>query len=353
MKAILFDSPGDEDVLYLGQAPEPSCGHDDLRIAVSATAVNRADLLQRRGVYPPPPGASSILGLEVSGRVLEAGDVARAAGFTDGQRVMALLPGGGYAEQVVVHHGLAMRVPARLSDEAAAAIPEAFLTAYLNLFVLGGLQFGDPSRPGRPVSGPFGEPVEVRRGPRHALIHGGASGVGTAAIQLCRESGVTPLCTVGSKERAERCRALGAQFCWIYHDGDFTDAVLRETDHRGVDAVLDCVGGKYLDQNIRVLAHDGRLLCIGLMHGVRAELDLARLLAHRLQIIGSTLRSLPRDRKEALVRRFTAEVLPLFASGRIAPVIDRVLPITDVRAAHRAMDEHHVGKIVLRVAGTL
>lgn len=342
MKAILFDTPGEPDVLYLGEVPAPTCGPGDVRIAVAATAVNRADLLQRRGFYPPPPGASSILGLEAAGVVTEVGDTARAAGFAPGQRVMALLAGGGYAEEVVVPHAQVLPTPPALSDEQAAAVPETFLTAYLNLFLLGGLPF-----PWHPDAGPA--PIAGTGDGPSVLIHGGASGVGTAAIQLCRETGVRALCTVGSHERAERCRALGAAFAWNYLEGDFTDPVLHATTQRGVDVVLDCVGGKYLDGNVRVLAMDGRLVCIGLQGGLRGTLDLARVLAHRLQIVGSTLRSLPASRKAALVRRFAADVLPLLAAGRVAPVIDRVFPLSEAAEAHRALDSHHVGKILLKV----
>lgn len=334
MKAILFDHPGGPDVLHLGEAEAPACGDGDLRIEVAATAVNRADLMQRRGLYPPPPGASPILGLEAAGRVIEVGAAARVAGFSVGQRVMALLSGGGYAAEVVVPHGQAMRVPERLSDEEAAAVPEVFLTAFLNLFLLGGL----PS-PGA-AAGPGGEG-------KSALVHGGASGVGTAALQFLREAGVRALCTVGSDDRAARCRELGAAACWNYRAGDFAPFVLQETGGRGVDLILDCVGGAYLGANLRSLALDGRLVCIGLQGGAEASLDLGLLLRRRLQLIGSTLRALPAERKAALVRRFGEVALPLLASGRVVPVVDRVLPLSEAAAAHRALDDHHVGKVVL------
>ncbi|MCS6914564.1 MAG: NAD(P)H-quinone oxidoreductase [Myxococcales bacterium] len=332
MRAILVDNEGE---LVLGEVPDPVCGDDELRIEVRATAVNRADLLQRRGLYPPPEGASPILGLEAAGRVLEAGPAARAAGFAVGQRVMALLAGGGYAEQVTMPFCQAMPVPARLSDEEAAAVPEAFLTAFLNLFLLGGLPWRGEGKGETP--------------PPTVLIHGGASGVGTAALQLCRASGVTALCTVGSQERGVRCQALGAAFFWDYHRGDFAPAVLAYTEGRGVDLVLDCIGGPYLEQNLRVLRPEGRLVCIGLQGGSRGELDLALLLRRRLTVRGSTLRALPVARKGALVQRFSQTVLPLLATGEVVPVIDRVLPLTQAAAAHQALQGPHVGKIVLRV----
>jgi putative PIG3 family NAD(P)H quinone oxidoreductase len=313
---------------------------------VQATAVNRADLLQRAGHYNPPPGASAILGLEAMGVVTELGADA-APGLQVGQRVMALLTGGGYAEEVVVPCGQVMPVPAGLSDEEAAAIPEVFLTAYLNLFCLAGLRLPEST----PERGLKSEPLlgTVVPRPQTVLIHGGASGIGTAALQLCRAAGVTAYCTVGADERTQSCRDLGAAAAWNYHSEDFVAAVQAATDKRGVDIILDCIGAKYLERNLKALAPDGRLVCIGLLGGSRAEADLGLMLARRLQIIGSTLRALPPARKAALVREFTREVLPLFASRQLRPVVDRVLPLGDVAQAHRVMDEHHVGKIVLRV----
>ncbi len=334
MKAILVKSPGGPEQLYLGDAPVPTYGDDEILIAVQATAINRADVLQRRGAYPPPPGASSILGLEVAGHIAALGPaVARGSeGFAVGQPVMALLGGGGYAEYAAVPQGQVMPVPAELSVKEAAAIPEVFLTAYLNLFHLGGLPFSH----------------EGSREPRHrVLVHGGASGVGTAALQLCREAGITVYCTVGDTERAEALKRLGASVVWNYKTTDWLDALLTESGGRGVDVVLDCIGASYLGRNLSALALDGRLVCIGLIGGSRAELDLEVLLKRRLQIVGSSLRPLPAARKAALCRDFAARVLPLFASGRLRPVIERVLPFAEAAAAHRALDEAHVGKIVL------
>jgi NADPH:quinone reductase-like Zn-dependent oxidoreductase len=263
---------------------------------------------------------------------------------------MALLTGGGYAEQVVVPCGQVMPVPDGLSDEEAAAIPEVFLTAYLNLFCLAGLRLPEST----PERGLKSEPLlgTVVPRPQSVLIHGGASGVGTAALQLCRAAGVTTYCTVGADERAQSCRELGATAAWNYHQTDFVAAVHEATDKRGVDIILDCIGAKYLERNLRALAADGRLLSIGLMGGSRAELDMGLMLARRIQIIGSTLRPLPPVRKAALVREFCRAALPLFTQRQLRPIVDRVLPLAEVARAHKAMDEHHVGKIVLRVGSS-
>jgi putative PIG3 family NAD(P)H quinone oxidoreductase len=334
MRAVLFDQPGDPEVLYVGEVPAPVCGAEEVRIAVTATAVNRADLMQRRGLYPPPKGASTLLGLEAAGRITELGSAAPAGKdrFTLGQPVMALLAGGGYAEEVVVPQGQVMPIPPGLSEEQAAAIPEVFLTAFLNLFILSGLRFVDRGAAGRTV-----------------LVHGGASGVGSAALQLLKASGATALCTVGSEERIPSCLELGASAAFCYRTTDFVAAVQEATQGQGADVILDCVGGSYLERNLRALAPDGRLICIGLQGGSRAELDLGLVLSRRLQVIGSTLRALPLGRKAALVRAFCEQALPLFARGELRPVIDRVLPLEQAAAAHRALDQHHVGKVVLRV----
>lgn len=346
MKAILQDGPGGPERLYLGEAAEPPCGPGEVRIAVHATAVNRADVLQRGGLYEPPPGTTPILGLEAAGVVAELGPDA-APWLRVGQRVMALLTGGGYAEQVVVPSGQVMPIPEELSYEEAAAIPEVFLTAYLNLFCLCGLRLPEST----PERGLRSEPLlgTVVPRPQSVLIHGGASGVGTAALQLCRAAGVVSYCTVGADEREASCRELGAAAAWNYRTTDFVAAALAATGQSGVDIILDCIGASYLERNLRALAPDGRLVCIGLMGGARGELNLGLLLQRRIQIIGSTLRPLPPVRKAALVREFTRQALPLLAHGQLRPVIDRVLPLREAAQAHQALEQHHVGKIVLRV----
>ncbi len=326
MKAVLVDESGDERSLRLGEAPDPKLAPGELRIQVAATALNRADVLQRRGLYPPPPGASPILGLECAGTVSEvAPDV---EGWRVGERAMALLAGGGYAEQVAVSAGSAMRVPERLSLEEAAAVPEVFLTAFLNLFQLGGLPEGGS-----------------------ALVHGGGSGVGTAAIQLVKEAGARILVTAGSRDKCERCRVLGADVAVDYREEDFLEAVRAATDARGVDVVLDSIGAPYLERNLKSLAVGGRLVLIGLMGGAKAELVLGILLARRLQILGSTLRSRPPRDKAEIVAAFEARFGPALREGRIRPVVDRVLPLAQASEAHRLMEaSEHFGKIVLRVA---
>ncbi len=279
MKAIVFDTPGTEDVLKLADVPSPPLGADDLRIRVRATAVNRADLLQRQGLYPPPAGASPLLGLECAGDVVEVG--ASVASWQVGDRAMALLAGGGYAEEVVVPHGSAMHVPAAMSWQEAGALPEVFLTAFLNLFVLGEVTIGDA-----------------------ALVHGGGSGVGTAAIQLLHEVGVRCLVTAGSAEKCQRCRDLGADVAINYRTGDFAAPVREATGGRGVQVILDSIGARYFAANLSCLAAGGRLVIIGLIGGAQVEINLALLLMRRLQVIGSTLRARSAAEKADIVSRF-------------------------------------------------
>jgi putative PIG3 family NAD(P)H quinone oxidoreductase len=325
VKAVLIDQAGDERVLRVGDAPAPVLGAGELRIRVAATAVNRADLLQRQGLYPPPPGASPILGLECAGTVLEIG--AAVSGWRIGDRVMALLAGGGYAEEVVVDAGSVMPVPASLPLEQAAALPEVFLTAYLNLFELGGLEAG-----------------------RSALVHGGGSGVGTAAIQLCKVAEARVYVTAGSESKCQRCRELGADLAVNYRAESFAERVAEATGGRGVDVVLDPIGASYLADNLASLAIGGRLVLIGLMGGTKAELSLAALLVRRLSVIGSTLRSRSVEQKAAIIAGFRRRFGPDLEAGRIRPVIDRVLPLDAVAEAHRAIQaSEHFGKIVLRV----
>lgn len=325
MKAILFDQPGDESVLHLGEAPAPALGAADLRIRVRATALNRADLAQRQGMYPPPPGASPILGLECAGEVVEIGADVR--GWKVGERAMALLPGGGYAEEVVVHAGSAMHVPEALSDHAAAALPEVFLTAFLNIFLL-----GQPSEKGA------------------VLVHGGGSGVGTAAISLCREAGLKVIVTAGSDEKCRACLEHGADAAINYRAGDFAAPVVAASGGRGVDVVLDCVGGSYLQSNLEALALGGRLVIIGMVGGMIGELNLAALMLKRLHVIGSTLRSRPVEEKAAIVAAFEQKFGGAIRAGRIRPVVHRVFPLAEAAEAHRLMAaDTHFGKIVLNV----
>lgn len=325
MKAVLTDRSGDESVLRVGEAPAPALGAGELRLRVVATAVNRADLLQRQGLYPPPPGASPILGLECAGTVTELGE--GVSGWRVGDRAMALLPGGGYAEEATVHAGSVLAVPESLSLEEAAAVPEVFLTAYLNLFELGRLEAGGI-----------------------ALVHGGGSGVGTAAIQLGSTAGARVLVTAGSDEKGARCRTLGAELSINYRSEPWAARVRETTGGRGVDVVLDSIGAAYLADNLASLAVGGRLVLIGLMGGAKAEIGLATLLARRLSVIGSTLRTRSVEEKAALVAGFQTRFGADLAAGRIRPVVDRVLPLEAVADAHRTMKaSEHFGKIVLRI----
>lgn len=337
MKAIVASEAGGPEVLRLVERPDCEAGPGELLVRVSATAVNRADVLQRRGRYAPPPGASDVLGLEMAGEVVALGAgvaerpfPAAPSGWRIGDRVCALLPGGGYAEQAVVPAAVALPVPASLSLVEAAAIPEVFATAYDNLFLRGCLAAGET-----------------------VLLHGGASGVGTAAIQLARRAGARILVTAGSAERVATCCALGADDGFVYHAGGIAEQVRAMTRRRGVDVILDIVGASYLAPNLHALAPEGRLVVIGLMGGAKAELDLGLLLSQRLTVAGSTLRGRPVEAKAALVERLLTDVWPGFDDGSLRPVIDRVLPMADAAAAHAAMDAEHVGKIVLSVTPEL
>jgi putative PIG3 family NAD(P)H quinone oxidoreductase len=326
VRAVLFDRPGDETVLRVGDAPAPACGPGELRLSVRAAGVNRADLMQRQGFYPPPPGASPLLGLECAGTVLEVG--AEVRGWRAGERAMALLAGGGYAEEVAVDAGSALRIPAHLSDEQAAALPEVLLTVFLNVFQLGALPEGGA-----------------------ALVHGGGSGIGTAAIRMLKAGGGRIVVTAGSAEKCRRCLELGADRAVNYRDEDFVAAARELGDGRGVDVVLDSIGGPYLERNLQSLAIGGRLVEIGLMGGAKAELNLGVLVAKRAQILGSTLRARPVAEKAAIVAGFLVRFGAALEAGRLDPIVDRVLPLEQVAEAHRAMKaSEHFGKIVLRVS---
>jgi putative PIG3 family NAD(P)H quinone oxidoreductase len=328
MRAIVIRAPGDESVLVADDVPPPTLGAEDVRIRVRTTAVNRADLLQRQGLYPPPPGASAIPGLECAGEVLEVGgSVAR---LRPGERVMALLAGGGYAEEAVVHHGAVLRVPEALSDDEAGGFPEAFLTAFSNLFMprLGALASGES-----------------------ALVHGGGGGVGTAAIALLSEARHPFYVTVGSDEKARRCEELGALAAINYRREAFEERVRDLTGGRGVDVILDHVGGSYLEANLASLAIGGRLVEIGLMGGARADINLAAVLVRRLTLVGSTLRSRAAAEKTAIVAAFDERFGDALRAGRLRPPIHAALDLERAADAHRLMKSNaHFGKIVLRVS---
>jgi putative PIG3 family NAD(P)H quinone oxidoreductase len=325
MKAILIDKPGDEDVLKLGDFADPVPGPADLLIDVSCAGINRADLMQRQGFYPPPPGASPILGLECAGIVAAVGGEVK--GWRPGDRVMALLPGGGYAERATVHYGSAMPVPPVLSDEEAAAVPEVYLTAFLNLFMLAEAKAGEA-----------------------VLIHGGGSGVGTASIQLLNLAGARSIVTAGTDAKCEQCLKFGAGVAINYNAGPFAPKVKAATNGRGVDVILDSIGGAYLMPNLEALAQGGRLVMIGLMKGAKSEIDLSQVLRRHLKIFGSTLRTRSAAEKAQIVTAFLARFGRELEAGAIRPPIYRTLPIAQASQAHRMMQaSEHFGKIVLRV----
>jgi putative PIG3 family NAD(P)H quinone oxidoreductase len=323
MKAILITEPGNPSVLTYGDAPEPQPAEGELLVRVRATAVNRADTLQRRGGYAPPPDASPILGLELAGEVTQA-----AGEWKVSDRVMAVVTGGSYAELATVPVGVAMRIPRAMSFEQAAAIPEAFLTAYLNLFTLGKLQAGET-----------------------ALIHAGASGVGTAAIQLVRAAGAQVIATAGTTEKVKFCSELGAALAINYKEERFAERVLEFTDQRGVDVVLDFIGAPYWNDNLRALALHGRLMLIGMMGGSKGELDLGPIMTRRITITGTTLRRTPLPQKIMLTQAFVDFALPRFERGELRPIIDRMYPLREAAEAHRRMEANqNIGKIVLTVS---
>jgi len=325
MRAVVVTSPGPKNALRTAEVPSPECGTFELKIDVAAAGVNRADLLQRRGLYPPPPGASGLLGLECAGTVAEVGD--RVEGWSVGERVMALLPGGGYAEEATVPAVCAMRVPNTLDNNEAGAFPEVFLTAHLNIFMLGRLA------PGETV-----------------LIHGGSGGVGTAAIQMVVAAGATAVVTAGSPERCRRCLELGASAAIPYRIDDFVERTRQLTEGRGANVVLDCVGGSYLERNLQALGTGGRLVIIGLMGGAKAELDIAQLLRRRLTIVGSTLRSRPVFEKHEIIEDFLARFGSAIADGSLRPIIDRALPLDHAEVAHQLLAAGEIfGKVVLEV----
>ena len=326
MKAILINQPGGADQLHFGEYETPVPKPNELLVRVAATAVNRADLLQRQGKYPPPVGASPILGLEMSGEVVETGaDVTR---FAVGDLVFGLLSGGGYAEYAVIHERMALPVPDNLTLSEAAAVPEVFLTAYQALHWLGKLQTGE-----------------------RILIHAGASGVGTAAIQLARAMGAGDVIVTASAAKHPVCLALGANYAIDYRAYDFKEEVMQLTDEEGVDLVLDFVAAPYFERNIGVLRTDGRMVLLALLGGAHVEnFNLGNLLKKRLQISASTLRARSLDYQINLTEAFADFALPLLGNGSLRPVIDWVYDWKDVRQAHRRMEANqNSGKLVLEI----
>jgi putative PIG3 family NAD(P)H quinone oxidoreductase len=325
MKAITFDAPGEPEVLHLADVPDPTPGPEDLLVRVRASALNRADTLQRRGNYPPPPGESEILGLELAGEVEAVGSAVR--GFSAGDRVFGVVGGGGYAEKALIHSQMAMRIPEAWSFETAAAVPEVYFTANETLFTLGELTQGET-----------------------VLIHAGASGVGTAGLQMAKQAGARVFVTAGSAEKIARCTELGADAGINYKEEDFAERVMALSDKAGVELVQDFIGAAYWDRNLRCLKVAGRMVMVGLMGGIKVEANLNVIMAKRLRIMGSVMRSQPLQNKIAITRRFQERWLPLLESGVLKPVIATSFPLADAAAAHRYMEENrNVGKILLTI----
>ena len=327
MKAVLLDSFGGPEVLRIGEIDRPSPAQGQVRIKVTATSVNRPDIVQRQGNYPPPRGESEILGLEVAGTIDALGSGVSSCKV--GERVMCLVAGGAYAEYALAYASHLIPIPQSLSFEEAACVCETYITAFLNVFLIGGFADGES-----------------------ALLHGGGGGVNTAAIQLCKT--LTPAAKVivtASPGKVERVKQLGADLVIDYMSQDFADEIKRFNDGKGVDLILDHLGAKYLASNMAALAVEGRLLLIGVMGGIKAELNLALLMVKRQRIIGSVLRSRPIEQKAQITAEFIRIVLPKLADRTIVPLVHTVLPLKQVAQAHAMMESSkHFGKIVLRVA---
>jgi putative PIG3 family NAD(P)H quinone oxidoreductase len=323
MHAVVITEPGGPDVLQWTEVPDPVPGPGEVLVDVIASGINRADLMQRQGFYPPPKGAPPYPGLECSGTIAALGP--GVTGWEPGDAVCALLAGGGYAEKVAVPAGQLLPAPASVSLTQAAALPETVCTVYSNVFLGARLQAGETF-----------------------LVHGGASGIGTTAIQLAKWAGATVAVTAGSAEKLEACRELGADITINYHDEDFVQALKDATGGRGADVILDIIGAAYLARNIDALAPDGRIANIGLQGGARAELDLSKLMVKRGSFSCTTLRSRPPEQKAAIVHDVREHVWPLVEAGEIRPVVYRELPYTEAPEAHRIMDSSaHIGKILL------
>jgi len=324
MKAIKIRKPGGPEVLELGELARPEPGPGEILIRVSAAGVNRPDTFQRMGLYPPPPGAPETPGLEVAGEVVATGPgVTR---WKAGDRVCALVGGGGYAEFCPAHEAHALPVPKGLSEIEAAGLPETVFTVWTNVFERGALKPGETF-----------------------LVHGGTSGIGTTAIQLALAFGARVIATAGSADKCATCVKLGAEAI-NYRDQDFVAEVMKLTDQRGVDVILDMVGGDYIQRNISIAAPDGRIVSIAFLRGPKAEVNFMPVMTKRLTLTGSTLRPRSNEEKAALARAIEANVWPLIETGRVKPIIDTTFPLADAAKAHALMESSsHIGKIVLTV----
>lgn len=327
MKAVLLDGFGSVEVLKVGEVPRPAPGEGQVLVKVAATSINRPDLVQREGKYPPPPGDSEILGLEVAGVIEALGP--GVTGWQVGERVMTLVGGGGYAEYAVAYASHLMRLPESMSFEEGACVCESTITAFLNVFLIGGLKDGNT-----------------------VILHGGGGGVNTAAIQLCKA--LTPkakIIVTAHPSKMERVKQLGADLVIDFTTTpDFSEAVKEFTGKKGADVILDHVGAKYLAPNMNSLGYAGRLVIIGVIGGIKAELNLALMMVKRQRIIGSVLRSRPTREKGEIIAEFTRTALPKFADRTIVPIIEKAFPLDQVVEAHRMMEEdRHFGKIVLKI----
>ncbi|MER5559395.1 MULTISPECIES: NAD(P)H-quinone oxidoreductase [unclassified Streptomyces] len=323
MYAITIPEPGGPEALIWAEVPDPVPGEGEVLVEVAAAAVNRADVLQRQGFYNPPPGASPYPGLECSGRIAALGP--GVSGWSVGDEVCALLSGGGYAQKVAVPAGQLLPVPEGVDLASAAALPEVVCTVWSNVFMVSHL------RPGETL-----------------LVHGGASGIGTMAIQLGKAVGAKVAVTAGGPDKLARCAELGADILIDYREQDFVDEVLKATDSSGADVILDIMGAKYLERNVRALAVNGRLAIIGLQGGAKAELNLGALLTKRAAVTATSLRGRPAAEKAAIVAAVREHVWPLISGGRVRPVVDRTLPLADAAEGHRVLEaSSHVGKVLL------
>ena len=326
MRFINISEPGEPEVLEIkeGEAPDPAQG--EVLIRVCAAGVNRPDVMQRQGLYDPPPGASPILGLEVSGEVVATGD--DVSTFSVSDRVCALTNGGGYAEYVAVPAGQCLPVPAGLPVEEAAALPETFFTVWTNVFDRAGLKPGE-----------------------RFLVHGGSSGIGTAAIQLAKSLGSKVFTTAGSTEKCAACQRLGADVAINYTEQDYVEVLKEATDGQGVDVILDMVGGDYVARNLELAATDGRIVSISFLKGSQVEIDMMQILRKRLTVTGSTLRPRSAEAKAAIAEKLRTQIWPLIESGEIKPLIAARFPLADVVESHKLMESSkHIGKIILTVA---
>ena len=326
MKAVLLDGFGGVEVLQLGNIPKPEPKAGEVLIKVRAASINRPDLVQREGKYPPPKGESEILGLEVAGTIEQLGP--EVTGFRIGDRVMSLVGGGGYAEYAVAHTDHLIPIPEAMSFIEASAVCESYITAYLNLYLEAGLKDSET-----------------------ALIHGGGGGVSTAAVQIIKAlSPQSKIILTHASKKRQGCEELGINYLVDYENEDFLEICKKATNNHGVDVILDHVGAAYLDRNMKALTYGGRLVIIGVISGIKAELNLALMMVKRQRIIGSVLRSRPMQEKTAITAAFSKSVVPHLADRSILPIIDHVFPLSDVKEAHKTMEsDRHFGKIVLEM----